>query len=200
MPYKPANFCWDGRSVSVYTRIPIFVSCRKTCKHATPRHAMPCHAMPCHAMPCHATPGHATPCHAMPRHATPCHATPCHAMPCHAMPRHASFSIRLVFSVESCKMASKTKGQIVSVGFITNWNFEMLAAMHVDLHVHVSGRSLAKLAKTCTKTQMGACIVCGKIHVLYNIQLQNVKKTSHYHLRLVLPTAGPRTCFTYFHQ
>ena len=25
MPYKPANFCWDGRSVSVYTRIPIFV-------------------------------------------------------------------------------------------------------------------------------------------------------------------------------
>ena len=27
MPYKPAHFCWDGRSVSVYmyTRIPIFV-------------------------------------------------------------------------------------------------------------------------------------------------------------------------------
>ena len=25
MPYKPANFCWDGRSVSVYARIPIFV-------------------------------------------------------------------------------------------------------------------------------------------------------------------------------
>ena len=25
MPYKPANFCWDGRSLSVYTRIPIFV-------------------------------------------------------------------------------------------------------------------------------------------------------------------------------
>ena len=25
MPYKPTNFCWDGRSVSVYTRIPIFV-------------------------------------------------------------------------------------------------------------------------------------------------------------------------------
>ena len=25
MPYKPANFCWDGRSVSVYTRIPIFL-------------------------------------------------------------------------------------------------------------------------------------------------------------------------------
>ena len=25
IPYKPANFCWDGRSVSVYTRIPIFV-------------------------------------------------------------------------------------------------------------------------------------------------------------------------------
>ena len=24
-PYKPANFFWDGRSVSVYTRIPIFV-------------------------------------------------------------------------------------------------------------------------------------------------------------------------------
>ena len=44
-----------------------------------------------------------------------------------------SFSIRLVFSVESCKMASKTKGQFVSVGFIkpTNWNFEVLAAMHV---------------------------------------------------------------------
>ena len=34
-----------------------------------------------------------------------------------------SFSIRLVFSVESCKMASKTKGQFVPVGFITNWNF-----------------------------------------------------------------------------
>ena len=40
-----------------------------------------------------------------------------------------SFSVRLVFSVESCKMASKTKGQFVSVGFITNWNFEMFAAM-----------------------------------------------------------------------
>ena len=40
-----------------------------------------------------------------------------------------SFSIRPVFSVESCKMASKTKGQFVSVAFITNWNFEMLAAM-----------------------------------------------------------------------
>ena len=25
MTCKPANFCWDGRSVSVYTRIPIFV-------------------------------------------------------------------------------------------------------------------------------------------------------------------------------
>ena len=37
-----------------------------------------------------------------------------------------SFSIRLVFSVESCKMASKTKGQFVSVGFITNWNFETI--------------------------------------------------------------------------
>ena len=43
--------------------------------------------------------------------------------------RIGSFSIRLVFSVESCKMASKPKGQFVSVGFITNWNFEMLAAM-----------------------------------------------------------------------
>ena len=40
-----------------------------------------------------------------------------------------SFSVCLVFSVESCNMASKTKGQFVSVGFITNWNFEMLAAM-----------------------------------------------------------------------
>ena len=25
IPYKTANFCWDGRSVSVYTRIPMFV-------------------------------------------------------------------------------------------------------------------------------------------------------------------------------
>ena len=45
-------------------------------------------------------------------------------------PREKSFSIHLVFSVKSCKMASKTKGQFVSVGFITNWNFKMLAAMH----------------------------------------------------------------------
>ena len=37
--------------------------------------------------------------------------------------------LAFIFSVESCKMASKTKGQFVSVGFITNWNFEMLAAM-----------------------------------------------------------------------
>ena len=34
-----------------------------------------------------------------------------------------SFSIRLIFSVESCKMASKTKGQFVLVDFITYWNF-----------------------------------------------------------------------------
>ena len=36
MPYKPANFCWDGRSVSIYTRIPIFVcfAARLTCVHA----------------------------------------------------------------------------------------------------------------------------------------------------------------------
>ena len=40
-----------------------------------------------------------------------------------------SFSIRLVFGVESCKMASETKGQFVSVGFITNWNFDVLAAV-----------------------------------------------------------------------
>ena len=36
----------------------------------------------------------------------------------------------LYFSVETCKMASKTNGQSVSVCFITNWNFEMLAALY----------------------------------------------------------------------
>ena len=34
-----------------------------------------------------------------------------------------SFSIRLVFSVDLCKMASKTKGQFVSVGFIPKLDF-----------------------------------------------------------------------------
>ena len=52
MPYKPTNFCWHGRSVSVYTRIPIFVFCRKTCNHAT--HGVPSWRLTCiHAMACH---------------------------------------------------------------------------------------------------------------------------------------------------
>ena len=38
-----------------------------------------------------------------------------------------AFALYLVLN--RVKMASKTKGQFVSVGFITNWNFEMLAAM-----------------------------------------------------------------------
>ena len=40
MPYKPEIFCWDGRSVSVYTRIPIFV-CFAGRLVSTPR--MTCH-------------------------------------------------------------------------------------------------------------------------------------------------------------
>ena len=39
----------------------------------------------------------------------------------------SAFALHL--SVESCKMALKIKRQFVSVGFITNWNFEMLAAV-----------------------------------------------------------------------
>ena len=38
-----------------------------------------------------------------------------------------AFALYLVLN--RVKMASKTKGQFVSVGFITNYNFEMLAAM-----------------------------------------------------------------------
>ena len=36
MPYKPANFCWDGRLASVLTRIPFFVCFgREPRQHAT---------------------------------------------------------------------------------------------------------------------------------------------------------------------
>ena len=52
------------------------------------------------------------------------------ARDCVSIRSEKSFSNCLVFHVESCKMASKTKGLFVSVGFITIFYFEMLAAMH----------------------------------------------------------------------
>ena len=61
-----------------------------------------------------------------------------------------SFSIHPVCGVESCKMTSKTKGQFVSVGFITNWNFEMLAAMHIYLDSFEAWIYLQKFNQKCT--------------------------------------------------
>ena len=43
-----------------------------------------------------------------------------------------AFTLYLVLN-HVLKMASKTKGQFVSVNFITNWNFEMLAAYMYSL-------------------------------------------------------------------
>ena len=55
-----------------------------------------------------------------------------------------AFALDLVLN----RVPSKTKGEFVSVGFITNWNFEMLAAMLLSLCLAL----LYGLCKFCVHT------------------------------------------------
>ena len=63
-------------------------------------------------------------------------------------------------------MASKTKGQFVSSGFITNWNFEMLPAMHYT--------SLSACWKVLSEIlSLGRLLLCSR---------QIVKRKLHIHM------------------